>query len=278
MRGTIHVVSRREYWLHAVAVRAAARERGSCGSGRRASGRRPRRPRRTHADALRAALADGPADRQGAGRPGQAGSSATPGCGWTSCASRRRARGSGAGPTGWRSRRLGRARRTRRRRRGAPTSCAPTCARSGRRRGRTSRRGRASARRTSSAAAGVRLDAGDVRGRGGQAARGPARRPAAGSRCAGPGPVPAPLGRADAGRTRGAPGSCPRRIGRSCTTSGTRPRWGPCSSTGGSSRAGGSATGRSRSSRSSRSAARPRCRRGRADRARGILRVARAAR
>ena len=69
-------------------------------------------------------------------RPGSSGIS---GCGSISCASRRRGRGSTAGPTDWHSRRPGSVRATPPRTRVWPISSARTCAATGRRRGATSR-------------------------------------------------------------------------------------------------------------------------------------------
>ena len=59
MRGTIHVVTRRQYWLHAVAVREPLREwfiRTRPAAERESTGQ----AMLAHADRLRAALADGP--------------------------------------------------------------------------------------------------------------------------------------------------------------------------------------------------------------------------
>ena len=139
MRTTIHLVSRREFWPYAMGVRQARR----AWSLRASRGRRRGGDGRASASgcARRWPTGHGPSRSSASSGPG---SSATSGCGWTSCACRRRAPGSGAGRTGSRWPSSGSARATRRRRRGSRTSCAPTCGRSGRPPGATSRPGRAS--------------------------------------------------------------------------------------------------------------------------------------
>ena len=98
IRTTIHMVSRAEFWLYAMGVREPRRRWGA------ADPRHRSRPRRRGGHARGSATDAGGARRrpqigQGAGRARVPVSSATSGCGSTSCASRRRAPGSAGEPT-----------------------------------------------------------------------------------------------------------------------------------------------------------------------------------
>ncbi len=107
MRATIHVVSRRDYWPFAVAIRAAQREW-------LLRIRKPRPKERDlerQADELRALMADGPR-RQRSWSRSSAAAGGWSGRGSTSFASRRRARGRSAARTSSRPPSAGSGRRT----------------------------------------------------------------------------------------------------------------------------------------------------------------------
>ena len=149
MRSTIHLVSPRDYWPFAVAVREAT-ARVVAARHRAARPTAPRWPRRRAA--LRGALADGPlrAARRSRTLARQAAPRAASACGSTSSARRRPGRGSAAGPTCSRRPRTGSSRRRRRRGRaaaGAEHLVRRYLAASARRRAPTSPTGRGSGRR-----------------------------------------------------------------------------------------------------------------------------------
>jgi hypothetical protein len=125
MRGTIHVVSKRDYWPFAVAIRAAQREWLV------RAWKVTERELERQADQVRLLLAEGP--RRAAGR-------GTPRSAW--CVFPRPGRGSADVPTSSSSPTVGSVPSTRRRTRPAFTSSGATSPRSGRRPVRTSRRGR----------------------------------------------------------------------------------------------------------------------------------------
>ena len=137
MRVTIHLVSRAG--LLAVRARDARRRGGPCGCARAPSRRARRwRARRGRAAAPRRRRRRSTRKELEALVGGSARAAAS-GCGWTSSARRRRARGSAAAPTASRSPRTGSARaRPERRRAPAPTSSRATWRRSARRRATTS--------------------------------------------------------------------------------------------------------------------------------------------
>ena len=163
MRTTIHLVSREDYWPFALASRGAAARRG-CGPARRADARAMAAAART----LRPALAGGRAARtEIEALIGQRALRAASASGSTSCARRRRARGSAAAPTSTRPPRTGSAPPAHRG--DAPpssTSPAATSAAFGPARPRTSRAGPASRprpapARSTASSCGFRGEAGD---------------------------------------------------------------------------------------------------------------------